>query len=243
MNININTNAKHKQTYLLSIFPWILSFNFTLYDINYKGFCYANPQMHPPPHPSSGNLQLCRLPPSHPATCVPTVLHFPVNPGIAWIWKYNKWFMVYLPSFTFSNLPNILKVSNRIHIFSLAQYLISPNCRSNSRLSPAKNSWTCIYYTTSLKTQRCPGYSLLFLPFTRAWSKTKLRISKPSSDHSMGLLSSLIKLWDKTVQRVLSYDRTNKHPNKLIIQLYIYPYVYNDIYRTNKMVRVIKGKT
>ena len=128
MNINIITNAKHKQTYLLSIFPWILSFNFTLYDINYKWFCYANPQMHRPPSSSGNFRRLCRLPPSS-GNLHSCSLAFSENPGIAWIWKYNKWFMVYLPSFTFSNLPNILKVSNRIHIFSLAQYLISPNCK------------------------------------------------------------------------------------------------------------------
>ena len=113
MNINIITNVKHKQT--LAVFPWILSFNFTLHDINYIWFCYANLQMHNSP---SGNP--AAPPPLHPATsrflqsCIfreILELHEYENKNGLWFTYHPLHFQTYQ---IYWNLPNILKFSNRI---------------------------------------------------------------------------------------------------------------------------------
>ena len=131
MNINIITNVKHKQTYLLAVFPWILSFNFTLHDINYIWFCYANLQMHnspsgnptAPPHTISGNLGSCSLAFSGKSgNCMNMKIKMVYGlPTILYIFKLTK---LYLN----------LAIESRKHI-QFAQYFISPNCRSNSRFS------------------------------------------------------------------------------------------------------------
>ena len=76
---------------------------------------------------------------------------------------------------------------------------------------------------TSLGTQRCPGYSKLLPPFTRTWTilsgnkifaikvdLLNLESQNQAKNISVGLPISPIKIWGKSVQGFLSYDRTNK---------------------------------
>ena len=80
-----------------------------------------------------------------------------------------------------------------------------------------------VIFNPALGTQRCPDYSKLLPPLTRAWSKIKssaifllkvdllnLESQNQTNNIPVGLPSSPIKIWGKSVQSFLSYDRTNK---------------------------------
>ena len=75
---------------------------------------------------------------------------------------------------------------------------------------------------TSLETQRCQGYSrrlpaLSCLPAIKVYP-LNLESQNQAKNIPVGLSSSQIKIWGKSVQGFLSYDRTDKQS----LQLYMY---------------------
>ena len=79
--------------------------------------------------------------------------------------------------------------------------------------------------STHSYSRRLPALFALFftgkLTFRCKSRPTQLRISKPIINISVGLPSTPIKIWGKSVKGVLGYDRTNKQTNKLYIYRYI----------------------